>query len=55
MEYMFLIIGTIFGLLFGLFIGARAGADYITKRLEEMDKEIESNIIHAAMEDNKTE
>ena len=43
MEYMFLIIGIIFGLLFGLLIGAQIGADYIIKRLEEVDKEIESN------------
>ena len=43
MKYMFLILGIAFGFLFGLFIGAQAGADYITKRLEEIDKEIESN------------
>ena len=39
MEYIFLIIG----ITFGLFIGAQIGADYITKRLEEIDKEIEIN------------
>ena len=53
MEYIFLIIGTIFGLLFGLFIGAWAGAEYIIKRMERIDKEIESNIIHVAMYDDK--
>ena len=50
---MFLIIGIIFGLLLGLFIGARAGTDYIIKRIEEIDKEVESNIIHVAMDDDK--
>ena len=53
MEYMFLIIGIIFGLLLGLFIGALAGADYIIKRIEEIDKEVESNITHVAMDDDK--
>ena len=53
MEYMFLIIGIIFGLLLGLFNGTRAGADYIIKRIEEIDKEVESNIIHVAMDDDK--
>ena len=53
MEYIFLIIGTIFGLLFGLFIGEWAGAEYIIKRMERIDKEIESNIIHVAMYDDK--
>ena len=43
MEYIFLIIGITYGLLFGLFIGAQIGADYITKRLEETDKEIKIN------------
>ena len=44
MEYAFLIVGIIFGLLFGLLIGAQAGASYITKRLEEIDRDIESKL-----------
>ena len=44
MEYAFLIVGIIFGLLFGLLVGVQAGASYITKRLEEIDRVIESKL-----------
>ena len=45
MEYAFLLVGTIFGFLFGLLIGAGAGASYITKRMEEIDRQIESKLM----------